>query len=518
MLFHSGNFLFIFLPLALAGYVLAKQAGMLWGKLWLIGVSMVFYASWRWEYLPLMVGSIVFNYGVATALQRIKIPSQRFALLWAGIGVNLFLLGYFKYKNFFLENLRAVTGTTIDLPDVALPLAISFYTFTQIAYITDIYRRAENHRNVLDYCMFIMFFPHLIAGPILRHWEFFPQFRQRLPHILTRHLFPGIVLLILGLRKKVIFAESAAQIADPIFMAPAGAISFFEAWVGTFAFAMQVYYDFSAYSDIALGLGLLFGFRLPVNFLSPYKTTSVIDFWACWHITLGRFLRDYIYAPLSRLMRDHIKLPLQKSNQTLIRAILGVMATMIVSGIWHGAGWTFVIFGISHGLALAVNYTTRKMFGPPRTRSFAIIMGKWMLTYFFIYLSFVYFRSPNLDKANSMIFAMLGGNGLSLPSYHHGSYGAWLENAGVSFLSTTLPETGRVEVLWLFFLLAWALALPNTFEFLRRWRPATDRIDGSSRWVFRPTWWLAIGLGVIFFWVVKSFFIAKPSEFIYFQF
>lgn len=329
MLFHTPYFLFVFLPLAVAGYLVTKRIGALWGKLWLIGVSMTFYATWRWEYLPLLMASILFNFGLAGGIHRVVRPVGRSALLTLGILANIALLGYFKYKNFFLENLGAVTGWNFQFQEVALPLAISFYTFTQIAYLTDVYRQKNNHRGLLDYCMFIMFFPHLVAGPILRHWEFFPQIRHGLPRIFTRHFFPGLVLLILGIAKKIFFAESAAEMANSVFQVPPGSLTFFEAWMGSLAFGLQVYFDFSGYSDMALGLGLFFGIRLPVNFLSPYKATSIIDFWGGWHLTLGRFLRDYIYMPLNRILRERVKLPLTKSNSTLARAIMGVFATMI---------------------------------------------------------------------------------------------------------------------------------------------------------------------------------------------
>ncbi len=517
MLFHAPNFLFIFLPLTLLGYVLTKRVSPLWGKLWLTAASVVFYASWRIEFLPLMAVSIAVNYAIAEALFRMKPSSPRGPLLAAGILINVAFLGYFKYKNFFLENVGAVTGWQVHLPDVALPLAISFYTFTQIAYITDVYRKAGNRRSLLEYALFILFFPQLVAGPILRHWEFFPQIRHGLPRIFARHIFPGLVLLILGVGKKVIFAETAASISDPVFSSPAGAITFYEAWAGTLAFAMQVYFDFSAYSDMALGLGLLFGIRLPVNFLSPYKATNIVDFWSAWHITLGRFLRDYVYMPINRIVRNHAKLPFDKPNNAMVRAMLCILATMLVSGIWHGAGWTFVLFGLWNGLALAFIHMVRKFFGSPKNESVAVVTGKWVFNFTFLLCTFVYFRSPGLEKAHSMLASMFGGSGLSAPDYHASTYGA-LGRFGLTFVPSSLPQIGRAEILWLVFLLAWVLVMPNTFSLLRRWRPSIDKITLASRHSLRPTWWVALGLGIVLFLIIKSFFVARPSEFIYFQF
>lgn len=506
MLFHSPIFLFLFLPVTLAGYLLVKRIGPVPGKLWLIAASLVFYASWRWEFLPLLVGSVAFNFTVAEGLARWERPGARRWLLTGGIVANLILLGYFKYRNFFLENLGALTGWTFQLANLALPLAISFYTFTQIAYITDVFRRREDRRGFLDYCMFILFFPHLVAGPILRHWEFFPQLHGKLPKIYAHHIFPGLTLLLLGIGKKVFFAENAATIANAVFAVPTGAVTTFEAWMGSLAFALQVYFDFSAYSDMALGLGLLFGVRLPVNFLSPFRSTSVIDFWRHWHITLGRFLRDYIYFPLGG------------SRQGSMRQMLNVFATMLISGIWHGAGWTFVIFGICHGVALAVNHATRKKFGPPNAANPMAVVTKWAATFLFTILTFVYFRSLSLGQSHGLFAAMFGFHGISVPAYHEASYGAVLRPLGIHFLPTELPEFGRFQMLFLTFLMAWVICLPNSMVVLKRWRPAVDKVPYASRFQLRPVWWVAVALGIIAFFIFKSFFGAKPSEFIYFQF
>lgn len=505
MLFHAANFLFIFLPITILGYAVACRIGSFWAKMWLIGASIVFYASWRWTFVPLMAASIFFNYGVASGLKNLTNPAARKWLLTGGIIANVLLLCYFKYKNFFLQTLGAVTGMEFVLNDLALPLAISFYTFTQTAYITDVYRNPKDQRGFLDYCLFIIFFPHLVAGPILRHWEFFPQLHGGVPKVRARHIFPGLMLLLLGIAKKVVFAENASAIANPVFAAAAGQLTTFEAWMGALAFALQVYFDFSAYSDMALGLGLLFGIRLPVNFLSPFKSTSVIDFWRYWHITLGRFLRDYIYFPLGG------------SRSGLIRTMLNLFATMLVSGIWHGAGWTFIIFGAIQGVALAVNHAVRSIFGKPKKSSPVVVVLKWGLTFLFTLLTFVYFRSPTLEQAHALFGAMFGVHGLTMPTYHEGSYGA-LKALGMIFQPSNLPEIGRYQILFLGLLFFWVLCLPNTFILLRRWRPAVEKIPFKSRFVLRPTWWVAIILGIILFVILKSFFVARPSEFIYFQF
>ena len=299
MLFSSLEFILGYLPVTLAVFYFARRV---WGTrvalAWLTAASLFFYGWWNPAYLLLLVGSIGFNYIFRLWLSR---PGSARLLLALGIGANLGLLGYFKYAGFFVANFGAVSGNGPTVEGIVLPLAISFFTFQQIAYLIDAYRGQAGERNLLRYCMFVSFFPQLIAGPIVLHREMLPQLHSdRFGNLTARKLAVGGTIFILGLGKKVILADSLAGSADPIFDAAAGGatLTLLEAWIGALAFTFQIYFDFSGYSDMAIGLAYMFGLRLPINFDSPYKAGSIIDFWRRWHMTLSRFLRDYLYIPL----------------------------------------------------------------------------------------------------------------------------------------------------------------------------------------------------------------------------
>ena len=504
MLFHSLPFLFAFLPLALGGYWICKKQSETAAKVWLILASVFFYGSWRPQDALLFSASLLFNYAVAEGLHRSARTTQRRLLLLCGVLVNVGVLAYFKYRNFFLESLGALTGWEMSLGALLLPLAISFFTFTQTAYLVDVYRSPGLHQSFLNFALFIFFFPHLIAGPILRHWEFLPQIAKRLPRITFREVYPGLTLLVLGVAKKVFFADAVAPMADAVFNAPAASVTTLEAWMGTLAFSLQIYFDFSAYSDMALGLGLLFGFRFPINFASPYQATSIIDFWRRWHITLARFLRDYIYIPLGG------------NRHGAGRHVANVFATMLISGLWHGAGWTFLAWGAWHGLALILNHAARRWI-PPVTANWFLTTCKWAITFGVVTLSWVYFRSATLSGAHQLFATMFGVHGISLPSYHEAAYGAHLR-PWVQFMPSDLLEIGRNQILLLLSLLVWVVAVPNTLNLLRRWRPACEPYPEASRWRLTPTPIVAFALGCLAFFAVKRLFVAQPAEFIYFQF
>ena len=294
---------------------------------------------------------------------------------------------------------------------ILLPLAISFFTFQQIAYLIDAYRYETQEYNFLHYCLFVTFFPQLIAGPIVRHKEMLPQFsKDKIYKLHYKHIAIGLAIFAIGLFKKVIFADGIAIYATPVFMLAEteAAMTFFEAWGGALAYTLQLYFDFSGYSDMAVGIGFMFGIKLPINFNSPYKATSIIDFWRRWHITLSRFLRDYLYVALGG------------SRKGKVRRFVSVFLTMLLGGIWHGAGWTFVFWGLLHGFYLLVNHMWRKV---------TMDVFKWshkigiveltiyrVLTLFAIVIGWVYFRAESFTGANHMILTMLGVHGVSLPS------------------------------------------------------------------------------------------------------
>jgi D-alanyl-lipoteichoic acid acyltransferase DltB (MBOAT superfamily) len=300
MLFNSYEFLFLFLPITLLGFhLIGKQGHHRVAIAWLVGASLFFYGWWNPAYLNLMLFSILFNYSIGISLSSTlgrKLSSK--TILTIGVATNLAVLGYYKYANFFVDNLNALSDSNLILHKVILPLAISFFTFQQIAYLVDAYRGKAREYSFLHYCLFVTFFPQLIAGPIVHHKDMLPQFAKDAVYKLrSKNLAIGITIFTLGLFKKVVLADGVSVYATPVFnAAEAGMIlTFFEAWTGALAYTFQLYFDFSGYSDMAIGIARMFGIRLPLNFNSPYKATSIIDFWRRWHITLSRFLRDYLY-------------------------------------------------------------------------------------------------------------------------------------------------------------------------------------------------------------------------------
>ena len=347
MLFNSYTFLLAFLPVALVGFALLRRHGMARASIaWLVLASFVFYGWWNPVYVALLALTIIVNFSRRNARQSKP-------LLYLGVAFNLGLLGYYKYLGFFASIADAVAGTGFGAIQVALPLAISFFTFQQIAYLVDAERGLAAEPDFLNYCLFVTFFPQLIAGPIVHHGEMMGQFRETAKRRLKDiDIAVGLTLLAAGLFKKVVVADNLAYYASPVFhAADAGqALGFARAWAGTLAYSLQIYFDFSGYSDMAVGMARLFGIRLPVNFFSPYRAGNIIEFWRRWHMTLSRFLRDYLYLSLGG------------NRKGPARRYLNLLATMVLGGLWHGAGWTFVAWGLLHGLYLAANHLWRAAF------------------------------------------------------------------------------------------------------------------------------------------------------------
>ncbi len=399
MLFQSQSFLLIFLPLVLAGYYLAARFQPRLGegtRKWLLLLaSLWFYGYWDPRLLPLLIFSILANWLFA----RLYPYHGRF-LLTLGILLNLTLLGIFKYADFFANTVAFVLGTTHDDWNIILPLAISFFTFQQISYLVDLRRRRAPEYSLLDYALYISFFPQLIAGPIVRHHEIIGQFAlDPFRPGLCERLGRGLTLLIIGMLKKVFLADPLGRIATPLFDQALGgaALTFAEAWTATFAYTFQLYYDFSSYSDMALGIGLMFGFTLPLNFDSPYKSRSIRELWRRWHMTLTRFLRDYVYTPVGRSLPREDK---------VLRESAATMVTMTLIGVWHGAAWSYVVFGALHGLALVVDQTWVRL-----RLSMPNLVG-WFFTFMFFAVSLVLFRSEDFAVSGQMWAAMSGIDGV----------------------------------------------------------------------------------------------------------
>ena len=345
MLFNSFEFIFIFLPVSLVlfFYIGRKDENVRRQLpiIWLIVASLIFYGRWKPLNLPLIVLSIGVNYYLGYWLSNeLQKPWLKKTMFVIGIVFNLGLISYFKYSNFILSNINRVLGTNFDLPAVVIPLAISFFTFQQIAYLVDAYRGETKEYDLRKYMLFVCFFPQLIAGPIVHHKEILPQFEKASIYKFSqRTLSIGLTVFIAGLFKKVIFADRIAEYSNLAFAAASQGINltFSESWVGALGYSLQLYFDFSGYSDMAIGAAYMFGIRLPLNFNSPYKAISIVDFWRRWHITLSHFLRDYLYIPLGG------------SRQGELRRYSNLFVTMLLGGLWHGAGWTFVFWGALHG-------------------------------------------------------------------------------------------------------------------------------------------------------------------------
>src|SRR6516225_3390946 len=346
MLFSSFSFLFQFLPATILAFAAARRHSTRAGIMVLVAASLVFYGAWRPIYLLLFGSSVGINFLLGIAMEN---PQARRAVGMCGVALNLAVLGFFKYANFLLDSLRDVIGAPLPHLDVILPLGISFFTFQQIAYLVDVMRGAKVERDIVSFTLFVSFFPQLIAGPLVHHAEMIPQFKRERLGRSTSLAAQGWAVFVAGLFKKVAIADNLAQFANPLFaqVDVGGSVPTEWAWLAILAYSLQIYFDFSGYSDMAIGLALMFGIRLPVNFRSPYKATSIIEFWRRWHITLSRFLRDYLYIPLG-------------GNRFGVgRRYINLMLTMLLGGLWHGAGWTFLIWGGLHGLYLVVNHQWR---------------------------------------------------------------------------------------------------------------------------------------------------------------
>jgi alginate O-acetyltransferase complex protein AlgI len=408
MLFNSTVFLFGFLPVTLLLFFTLGRYSIPAARIWLAAASLFFYAWWNPPYLILLSISIVFNFGAGYVLQnyeRLAPPLSRKLVLGLGLTFNLSLLGYFKYYGFFIENLNVMTGADFVVTHIALPLAISFFTFQKIAYLVDSHLGKVKEDNFINYVLFAAFFPQLIAGPIVHYSEIFPQFKK--PETYRFHwgnFTDGMTLFLLGLAKKVVLADEFARYSDVVFNGARGgaAISLVPAWIGALSYTLQLYMDFSGYCDMAIGLAKMFNINLPLNFWSPYKSGSIIEFWRRWHMTLSRFLRDYVYIPLGGNRGGEIK------------RYRNLILTMLVGGIWHGAGWTYAVWGALHGTALAVNHLWDALYGA-RAKPLLYRIGAHVVTLLIVVCGWVIFRSPSLAAAGIMFAGMLNHNGAYLP-------------------------------------------------------------------------------------------------------
>jgi alginate O-acetyltransferase complex protein AlgI len=514
MLFNSYGFIFAFLPLTLAGFFLLGRFGKSVGAGWLAACSLFFYGWWDYRCLALLLMSICGNYVLGSYIARHAQSSEGKRILVAGLIVNLALLAYYKYADFFLASANALVGSDWPLLGIILPIGISFFTFTQIAFLADAYAGKVTEYRFVYYVLFVTYFPHLIAGPVLHHKEMMPQFdddrnyRIQLPDIAV-----GLTIFAIGLAKKVLVADNLAEYASPVFSPSAPTPNLLTAWGGALAYTFQLYFDFSGYSDMAIGLSRLFGIRLPLNFSSPYKAASITEFWRRWHMTLSRFLRDYLYIPLGG------------NRHGEFRRHANLFTTMVLGGLWHGAGWTFVIWGALHGAFLIVNHVWRE-FRKALGLSLPGRLGQWLaisLTFFCVVFGWVYFRAPDLPTANRIVVGMLGLNGAALPDAIASRLGPlWpvLQELGVQ---SFLGGGGVFMGTWCWIALGAAIAflMPNTQEIMNRFEPAF--VEGvlqlspySSRFTWHPRRRDAVLVGLLL--AVSVLALSRPTEFLYFQF
>ena len=486
MLFNSYIYIFLFLPLVFIIYFYHIHKRLCEGsKAFLIVASLFFYSYWNICYLPLMLFSILFNFTLAkniSALNEEKTISKK-SLLFFGISVNLGLLAYYKYTDFFLDNLNTIFGTQIELLHLALPLAISFYTFQQIAYLVDSYRNETKEYDFINYTLFVTFFPQLIAGPIVHHKEMMPQFYTKWNMALNyKNIVLGLFLFSIGLFKKVVIADSFAIWATNGFDI-AQKLYFVEAWITSLSYTFQLYFDFSGYTDMAIGAALLFNIKLPINFNSPYKAVSIRDFWRRWHITLSNFLKEYVYIPLGGNRKGHI------------RTYLNLFITFYLAGVWHGASWMFIIWGVMHGIAIIIQHIWEKFQIKIPT------LLAWFMTFMFINFSWIFFRAHNLDDAFKVLKGMLGFNGILLPN----AIFTQLKFLGLKSFETggflVAIEGSKETLLFLFGAFIILFLFKNSNELQKRFRPN----------IYYGAFYLAITLPAL----LK---LGGHSEFLYFRF
>jgi alginate O-acetyltransferase complex protein AlgI len=478
MLFNSHSFIFLFLPITLIGYFVLVRLNYLAPVIWLALASLVFYSVSNWQFVLLLLASIAFNYVIGLLLiSKRPRPAWRFAALTIGVAGDLLTLGYFKYAGFLATNFNAIfsTGFTVN---VLLPVGISFYTFTQIAFLVDAYRGNVARYALPHYALFVTYFPHLIAGPILHHKDMIPQFERAAMRRPDPHLILcGLIIFGIGLFKKTCLADGIQPLVSLAF--GPNAPSFDQAWIGALAYTFQLYFDFSGYSDMAIGISLMFGIFLPLNFNSPYKATSIIDFWRRWHMTLSQFLRDYLYIPLGG----------NRHGRTL--RYVNLMVTMLLGGLWHGAAWTFVAWGALHGVYLCINHAWNN-YGPAVAPRFARLanIAAFILTFLSVVVAWVFFRADSLSSALNVLSRMA---------------------------DPTQIAFGRGEIAYALFIMVYAAIAwfaPNTQTIMGYDHKNRSVGQGLGAWRKRPAFLYATA-AVLAFGILG---IQQHSEFIYFRF
>lgn len=469
MLFNSHEFIFLFLPFIVLVYFFLNQCKLtLISSCWLILASLLFYSYWNIIYLPLLLASILINFGIGNLLLKKRLKLNRRVTLVTGIIFNVALLMWFKHYDFFVTNINYALSTNFTLLNLLLPLGISFFTFQQISYLVDTYRNETKDNGFIYYMLFVSFFPQLIAGPIVQHKEMVPQFIDNGNRKINyKNIAVGIFIFTIGLFKKVGIADTLAVWANAGFD-QFDNLTMFEGWIASLSFTFQLYFDFSGYTDMAIGSALLFNIKLPMNFNSPYKSLNLIEFWRRWHITLSRFLFQYIYVPLGG------------SRNRKSRTYVNLLIIFLISGFWHGSGWTFIFWGILHGFGIVINRIWR---------SFNIKINKiiaWFITFNFVNVSWIFFRANNWGDALKIFKSMFGFNGINMA-----------EKQGLLFVTQNN---------FLFILITLALSFIVIF--------CKNSFELSNQFI--PSWRTSIAVSILAIYSIFS--LTKVSVFLYFNF
>ena len=467
-----------------------------YSKILLVLSSLFFYAWWNFLYLPILILSIAFNFYIGSLIFRwFKEKKNSVVILALGIIINLLILGYFKYSNFLVENLNLIPGFDIAIIEVVLPLGISFFTFQQITYLVDCFRGDTDNYEILDYALFVSFFPQLIAGPIVHHKEMMPQFLKNKTLDIDRNIVLGIFIFTMGLFKKVLIADTFSTWATSGFDI-AERLTLFDAWFTSLSYTFQLYFDFSGYSDMAIGLALLFNIRLPINFNSPYKSLNIQDFWNRWHITLSRFIREYLWDPISlQMTRYAFNSHCGSSMNFFYTIFVPITFSFFWIGLWHGAGWNFIIFGLFHGFGIIV-FNLWKRVGIKLYRPIS-----WFITFMYVNIGWIFFRAESFSDATKVLSGMFGYNGIQLPSIFEGrfeflsslpvSYGWFLSNINGTLLTPLFITLGFFIVL-----------------FFKNSNEQIENLEINYKTAFIAS----------FLFSASVFSLTKPAEFLYFNF
>jgi len=485
MLFNSYEFIFFFLPITFWVYFWLNHKRLTYAsKGWMVAASLFFYSWWNVLYLPLILGSILVNFILGTTLSKGENAKgiSRKTILTAGVVANILLLGYFKYMDFFISNANVVLGSHGELMHIILPLGISFFTFTQIAYLVDAYRHEVKEMDYLNYTLFVTFFPHLLAGPILHHKEMMPQFDALKNKVVNyKNISAGLFLFSIGLFKKVVIADTFAQWANAGFSTSA-TLNFLEAWATSLSYTFQLYFDFSGYTDMALAVALMFNIKLPANFNSPYKAVDIQDFWRRWHITLSRFLRDYIYIPLGG----------NRKGEWYTYANL--FSVFLIGGLWHGASWMFVIWGALHGIAIVLHRMWKQLGLTMNT------MLAWFITFNFINITWIFFRAKNWEQATNILQGMLYGDIIFSDKFERTL--GYLTHFGIEFGQFMIHLGGSTSIgIWIFCATLLILMTPNSTKLTQNFKPSM----------------ITLMMTIVLF-VDALIHLSKNSEFLYFNF